>query len=250
MTAPSSAAAETCHFRRHQHLVRDGERPRTIYRVEDGWACRYRMLGGGRRQITGLFLPGEYCEPQWLLGERAQFPIVALTVLRASSFRLDEFAAAKRGHTEGVKAMLAATLCAFNRQADWIVTLGRRSALERLCALLYDIFDRLRRAGRTFNDKCAMPLTQGDMADIVGLTPVHVNRVLQQMRAQGLIELRGKWLRVPDAEALQSISRGEAKTSQAKGNRRPDPVPAALDAVNGRRLGEAISDRAAPTERR
>jgi CRP-like cAMP-binding protein len=198
-----------CQFKRHEHLARQGEAPRCVFRVEEGWACRYRTLSGGRRQITALFLPGEYCEPQWLLGETAAEPIMGLTAVRAKSMALAALATSGGARNDGMTAMLAATLRALSRQAEWIVALGRKSAAERLCAFFADIHERLDRGGRLIDPRsCIMPITQVDLADVVGLTPVHVNRVLRQLRQDGLIELEGRVLRISDPARLERVGSG------------------------------------------
>lgn len=92
------------------------------------------------------------------------------------------------------------------RQANWLVTLGRKTALERVAHLLLELFERLRRSGLTYGLQCAMPLTQMEIADMTGLTPVHVNRTLQTMRMRGLVELQSKWLRIPDLSALREAA--------------------------------------------
>jgi CRP-like cAMP-binding protein len=193
-------------FKRHQHLAREGEPQRTIYRLESGWACRYRLLGESRRQITALFLPGDYCEPQWIFSAQPRYPIVALTDLRALSIPLQEIREVSASHPANVRHVLSAILTALNGQADWIVSLGRKTAIERLSGLICELFERLRASNQVLNDQCAMPLTQYDLADIVGLTPVHVNRVLQTLRARGLIELNAKWMRLPDPEGLRQLA--------------------------------------------
>ena len=200
-----STPVEIRHFRRHQHLVRTGDAPQAIFRIEDGWACRYRALGAGRRQITALFLPGEYCEPQWVLQARTTAPILALTSLRVRHFALTELTGASPGAKDRTREMLTATLQTLERQADWIATLGRKTAPERLCALLCDLFARLAASGRVSDNSFSMPLTQADLADVVGLTPVHVNRVLKLLRARGLIQLQAKRLRLVDPDTLRAI---------------------------------------------
>ena len=92
------------------------------------------------------------------------------------------------------------------RQTNWLVTLGRKTALERVAHLLLETFERLRRSGLTYGQQCAMPLTQMEIADMTGLTPVHVNRTLQLMRTRGLVELQAKWLRIPDLGALRQAA--------------------------------------------
>lgn len=190
-------------FKRHQYLARAGECQRQIYRLEEGWACRFRLMRDGRRQIVGLFLPGELCEPQWLLSPQADLPVVALTAVRTRAIPLPQSEPPRRDWSQPI---VESVLVSINRQAEWIVSLGRRSATERLCALIHDIFGRLRANGRIIDDHCALPLTQYDLADIVGLTPVHVNRVLKTLRTRGVIDLRRNALRVPDPAALLKLA--------------------------------------------
>ncbi len=151
-------------FRPHEFLVRESQKPKRLFQLLEGWACRYRMLPDGRRQITALYLPGDFCEPHWALGRPASQSIVALT------------------------------------------NIGRRTALERLSHLLLELFARMRQSGLTYGSQCALPLTQMDIADLTGLTPVHVNRTLQTMRSKGLVELQSKWLRIPDMDALRQAA--------------------------------------------
>jgi CRP-like cAMP-binding protein len=102
--------------------------------------------------------------------------------------------------------MLTAVLRALNRQTDWIVRLGRKTATERVCELICEIYDRMQASDRVLNDRCALPLTQYEIADVLGLTAVHVNRVLQTLRRRDLIELQAKRLRIPNPEALRRIA--------------------------------------------
>ncbi len=193
------------HFKRREHLARGSEKQGRIYRLEEGWACQYRLMRDGRRQITALFLPGDYCEPQWLLSGIATLPVTALTPVRAFSFSLDsihETPLAPDGSTNVITAMLAA----MKSRERWLVNLGRLTATERICDLICEMFDRLQISGRVVKNRCTMPLTQYDLADIAGVTPVHVNRVLRMLRAEGMIELHNKRLTLHDRPALSRIS--------------------------------------------
>ncbi len=190
-------------FRPHDFLARECERPDGLFQILEGWACKYRLLSDGRRQITALFLPGDFCEPQWALGRAPSQPIVALTNVRARKTAC-QAPMSGTGDTQSVFWKNFVDGC--ERQANWLVTLGRRTAIERLAHLLYELFDRMRHAGLAYGHQCALPLTQMDIADLTGLTPVHVNRTLQTMRSRGLIELQSKWLRIPDVRALREAA--------------------------------------------
>lgn len=200
MAEVTAANGDRTHFRSRQYIAREAEAPEAIYRIDEGWACRFRLLSDGRRQITALFLPGDYCEPQWALGRLPAQPILALTNVRATMVPLGAPAENMLEHQRGIGNALVATL---ERQMNWLVTLGRRTAYERIAHLLCEVYERLNRCGLTYGQQCAMPLTQTDIADITGLTPVHVNRTLQAMRSANLIDLQSKWLRIPNLTALQ-----------------------------------------------
>ncbi|MDQ4421839.1 Crp/Fnr family transcriptional regulator [Sphingobium sp. DEHP117] len=195
---PSPSAAEIRQFRPNQYLVQPGETPHAYLKLVEGWACRFRLLTDGRRQITALFLPGEYCEPQWGLGQAPRQPIVALTTVRAYSEPMSD--------TGASALVLQALVTMLDRQNEWIVSLGRKSATERLAGLFCDLFDRMKAAGLTYGNQCAMPLTQIDIADIGGLTSVHVNRVLQGLRKHRVMDLRSKWLSIQNMEALRRLA--------------------------------------------
>lgn len=190
------------HFRMHQFLARENGKPEALFYIQEGWACRYRLLSDGRRQITALYLPGDYCDPQWALGGVSFQPVVAITNVRASRLpcRIPS-----RADFDGQHVFWKALSGTIERQANWLVSLGRMTALERIAHLLLELFDRMRQAGLAYGQQCAMPLTQIEIADLMGLTPVHVNRTLQSLRARGLIELQSKWLRIPELSALRDV---------------------------------------------
>jgi len=201
----ASLAARACdqreYFRPHQYLAYEADTPQVVYRIEEGWACRFRLLSDGRRQITALFLPGDYCEPQWAFGAGPAQQIMTLTKVRTLNCPVSAGTS-----SEQRRALLDALVTALERQTAWLVTLGRRTAMERIAHLLCEIYERMDNSGLTYSQQCAMPLTQMDIADIAGLTPVHVNRTLQTMRATGLIELQARWLRIPDLKALRQAA--------------------------------------------
>lgn len=179
--------AQDRQFRRYEHLARAGDGCDCIYRIVEGWACRYEILRDGRRQIAALYLPGEYCEPHWLLSGRAELPVMALTRLNAKPMLLSDI---HRFRDEGVKDVLGAMVKTFQRQTQWIICLGRKTATERVEELFADLRDRL----GSDDDTIEIPLTQREIADIVGLTPVHVNRVLHRLAEEKRVFQRGRML--------------------------------------------------------
>mgnify|MGYP001603615065 CR=1 FL=1 len=200
MLAKAGLTDDLLFFRPHQFLAREGETPDSLLYVQEGWACRYRLLSDGRRQITALYLPGDYCDPIWMFGVPGQ-PVVALTNVRAMRIAFRGSGVFDQDHQ-----LRKALVENYDRQANWLMTLGRKTALERLAQLFFELFERMRRAGLAYGQQCALPLTQMDVADMTGLTSVHVNRTLQLLRSKGLVELQAKWLRIPDIEALREAA--------------------------------------------
>lgn len=91
-------------------------------------------------------------------------------------------------------------------QREWTLNLGQRTAYERLSHLMVEMFLRLQTVGLTNGNACDFPLTQVDLADATGLTAVHVNRTLQELRKDGLIELQSRRLVIPDMRALKGVA--------------------------------------------
>lgn len=174
-------------FDRGSHLARAGDRRAEIYRIKEGWACRYDILADGRRQITDLYLPGDYCEPQWLITRDATAPIMALTRLAAEPISVDLL---YRQDQEGIKQVLAGIVRNLERQTQWLVRLGRKNATERILELLADLYERL----GSSDQPTLISLSQVEIADVVGLTPVHVNRILHRLAEKGLVIQQGRSL--------------------------------------------------------
>lgn len=174
-------------FNRYSHLARAGDHCTEIYRIKEGWACRYDILADGRRQITDLYLPGDYCEPQWLITRDATAPIMTLTRLAAEPISIDLL---YRQDQEGIKQVLAGIVRNLERQTQWLVRLGRKNATERILELLGDLYERL----GSSDQPTLISLSQIEIADFVGLTPVHVNRILHRLAEKGLVVQQGRSL--------------------------------------------------------
>lgn len=206
-------------LRQHQHLARGPERPDHMFQIVHGWAGRYRLLSDGRRQITGLYLPGDICDPCWLDGGRTVQSVVALTPIQAVRAPRRELETQTAIDPSLMKFLWRNAQFAQQIQAEWLVNLGRKNAIERLSHLLCELFTRLSIAGEIEGAACEMPLTQLDLADLAGLTPVHVNRTLQEMRAMRLIELQSRRLTILDWESLRRIAWFDASYLAARGQK-------------------------------
>lgn len=167
-----------------------------------GWACRFRHLSDGRRQIFDFVLPGEGVGVCLRPSPLAHTSVAALTPVRLIDATPLLRAEARESCRELVPALQAQAAADERRMLDHIVRLGRLSALERLSHLVLDLHDRLRAIGRADEDRFPWPLTQETLADALGLSVVHVNRTLQELRRQDLVWLERGVLRLPDRDAL------------------------------------------------
>ena len=149
-----------------------------------------------------------------MLAGRADLPIMAMTEVRASEIPLANIHAKP---SDGVMKLLAEILKTFNRQTEWMVSLGRKSAIERVGSLFTELHDRLAEVGLAVGGRCTIPLTQQDIADTVGLTAVHVNRVLGDLRERDLVQFSGKTLRLlrPEAVGVKAVLNGGGGTDRA-----------------------------------
>ena len=192
-------------LRAREDVIREGDAPRHVYLIVRGWACRYKMLEDGRRQIMSFFLPGDLCDLNVFVLREMDHSVGALTPLVYAEIGRDAFEGLTE-HPRIVQAMWWDSLVSASVQREWTVNLGQRTAFERIAHMLCELFLRLRGVGLADRDRCEFPITQTELADAIGLTPVHVNRTLQDMRAQGLISLQDKQLIIPDLERLQAAA--------------------------------------------
>ena len=187
-------------------LVREGDKPRFVHLMLSGWACRYKTLPDGKRQIVGLFIPGDFCDLNVYILKHMDHNIGAITDIEVAAISPDEMERLTAAHPRITQALLWHELVTVAIQREWMLNLGQRSAYERIAHLFVELFLRLRTVGMTHGSDIDFPLTQSDLADATGLTAVHVNRTLQQLRSDGLIELERRHLRIPDLERLMNAA--------------------------------------------
>ncbi|MCG7347452.1 Crp/Fnr family transcriptional regulator [Sphingomonas sp. ACRSK] len=187
-------------------IIAEGAVPRAVFLIVSGWACQFKTLEDGRRQIVGFLLPGDSCDLNNLVLRRMDHSIGALTDVRYMEIPGEAIQRLTRDHPRIGKALWWQMLVHLSVQREWTTNLGQRNAMERLGSLLCELALRLRDVGLSNGECYDLPLTQTDLADATGLTSVHINRTLQQLRASGLISLSGRVLRIPNFAALQEAS--------------------------------------------
>ncbi|WP_424137930.1 Crp/Fnr family transcriptional regulator [Roseomonas chloroacetimidivorans] len=186
-----------------EDIIREGDQPQVLNLLLSGWACRYKHLEDGRRQIIAFFLPGDLCDSHVFVLREMDHSVGALTPVTFAQIPRRRVEEVSLAYPRITQALWWESLVSTAVQREWTVSLGQRDALERMAHLLCELFLRLRGVGLTDGNRCEFPLTQSELADAMGLSTVHVNRTLQEMRAANLIVLKGKTLVIPDLEALQ-----------------------------------------------
>lgn len=185
-------------------LISEGDAPRSIYVILDGWACHYRMLENGRRQIVDYAIPGDLCDLNLFVLDRMDHSICAITRLKVAEVGREVLHRVVTNFPNITTALWWVELVSKSIHREWIVSVGQRSARERIAHLFCELFLRLESVGLTNGFSCDFPLTQNEIAETTGLTSVHVNRTIQELRRDGLLILERHRLTIPDMFALES----------------------------------------------
>lgn len=187
-------------------LISEGDKPRFVHLMLDGWAGDYKTLPDGKRQIVGLFVPGDFCDLNVYILKKMDHSIAAITRVKAAMITPEEMNALTAERPRITQALWWHELVTAAIQREWTLNLGQRTAYERLAHLLVELYLRLKTVGRANDGRCDFPLTQNDLADATALTAVHVNRTLQELRRDKLIELERKQLQILDLSRLMDVS--------------------------------------------
>lgn len=188
------------------NLAEEGEPGRLGFIVTRGLACRCRFLADGRRQILAFLMPGDFFDLHGFLFTSMDHSVVTLAATRLATVtrhKVIEIAACypRIGAAFWWSAMQEAAML-----RERVVTLGRRNARAGVACLFCELLWRYRVIGATVDHTIRLPLTQIDIADALGLTAVHVNRVLQDFRREGLITLAHRRLQLHDFARLQNVA--------------------------------------------
>jgi CRP-like cAMP-binding protein len=197
---------QTRAFQSGDDIIRVGETPAKIFIVKDGWAIRHRSLDDGRRQIVNFMLPGDVFDMQVIAGVKADHSITAVTRTVVATVIADQFISVLRSDADVAAAFWWAAVQEESILREQIVRVGRRSAKERIAHLLLELQRRLRAATGGAEDHLPMPLTRTDLADALGLTPVHVSRTMSALRRSGLIDESRGQVTILDRKRMESLS--------------------------------------------
>lgn len=183
-------------------LVREGEATDRLYLIVEGWACRYQTTRDGARQISALLMPGDTANIDSLTFERPGYGVRALSEVQVLAIGLDRALALAAQHAGIARTFLFLALADNAILSQWALRIGRLSARQRLAHLLCELSTRADREEGN-ESSFELPVTQEQLADALGLTSVHVNRTMQQLRAEGLIVTGNRAVTIPDVDRLR-----------------------------------------------
>jgi CRP-like cAMP-binding protein len=187
-------------------LVSVGQVPTAGIVIVSGWACRIKHLENGKRQIVALLLPGDFTEPFGALPDIMDHTISSLGAVGFSNIEVPELRRLASSNERLEEALWADLLVTQSTQYELHSSLGRRSAAERLGHLFCELYHRLHVTGHIKDDGYQMPMSQTDLADLLGLSTVHVNRSLQELRSSGMLSVSDKRVTIHDLDGLQNAS--------------------------------------------
>jgi CRP-like cAMP-binding protein len=192
--------------KKRKDLVVVGNVYRNLCFVKDGYAIRYKVLRSGKRQILNVILPGDVIGFPVSFFDRSIYSVVAVSDLTYNICPLDSYA--RLCYEQPQFGLALSWLAAYEAAiyAEHIVDIGRRTPVERLAHFLLEIHARLRAVGRAEETSFDLPFSQEVMADVLGLSVPHLNRVMQQLRAERLITSRGRSVELTDVTSLQTLA--------------------------------------------
>lgn len=204
--ALESAVASVKQIETHENLIEEGDRPEFVHIVLEGFACRYKLLEDGGRQIMAWLVPGDFCDLHIAILGEMDHNIGTLSSSKIALIRPDSVVELTQTSTSLSKALWWASLVDEAILREWLVGMGRRPADRQIAHLFCELLARMQAVGRAPGNVLKMPVTQAQLADSVGLTTVHVNRTVMQLRELGLITWRDKTLTIADVDGLQAFA--------------------------------------------
>ena len=197
-------SVRTLHLRRHDAIRSQGDQVRDVYLLTDGWVGCCMDVAEGTRQMVKVHLPGDMLGTPSMTLRTAAETLVALTRATVEVVPVCEFSRLFMSSPRIASAMFLSSLKERIFLMDRLTSVARTSAIQRLSAFLVNVYERLKLVGPE-EAQFDLPLSQGELADVIGITAVHANRTWGQLEGTGLIRREGRRIFVLDVEALKSL---------------------------------------------
>lgn len=193
-------------FAAGEEIVVEGSRLKESCLVTAGFAARSQSLRSGERQITAVHVPGDFVDLHSMLLLVMDHSVVALGPCKVAFVPHEAIKVVTETKPHLARMFWLSTVIDGAIQRTWITCLGRRSAEQHLAHLICELYVRLEVAGAASGFIFEFPVTQAQLGDVLGLSVVHVNRKLQDLRAAGLVEWRDGKVKIRDFERLAQMS--------------------------------------------
>lgn len=193
-------------YRPRQVILHQSDRTDHVLVVLNGWAEQVLQFPNGKRQILSLALAGDLCTTSLSAHSRMDHSIAAITPLTVSIIGKFEFRTLLTSHPRLARSFWKNLLLSLSIQRRWTANLGQLGAMERVAHLMCELHLRQEKMGLAAGNICGFPLTQTQIAEACGLTQVHTNRVIQELRRRDVIDLRNKRLVVKSPDKLREMA--------------------------------------------
>ena len=204
--AVNECSQDVREFAAGEDVISQGDRTGGVKLLLDGFACRYKVLEDGRRQIVAYFVPGDLCDLRVFILKRMDHSIGAVVASKVATISPENILRLTHTYPTLTRALWWSTLVEEAIAREWLVNVGQRDALERTAHLFCELLYRFRAVGLNQGNSCTLPLTQVELAETLGLSSVHVNRTLQELRRRNLITLEGGTLTIQNLDELKELS--------------------------------------------
>ena len=189
-----------------EEVVGDGQRPGRSTLLLSGFAARSKLMSSGERQITAFHVPGDFVDLHSFLIKEMDHAVVAITAITITEVGHEDLERVTERFPHLTRLLWLMTLLDSAVHREWLVGMGRLSALARAAHIFCEMGVRLEAVGLGRASDYEFPITQTDLADAMGLSAVHVNRVVQDLRSRGLLVWQANHVQLPDPQQLRNLA--------------------------------------------
>jgi CRP-like cAMP-binding protein len=212
--------AKVVDLRADADIVREGDRPSQCCLLVEGFLCRYKNLANGKRQIMAFYVPGDIPDLLSLHIDVMDHSLATIVPSKVAFIPHDALGRLIDQNSRIANALWRETLIDASTFREWIVNLGIRDAYGRIGHLICEVFLKLKAVGLTNGNSFEFPITQEEIGDATGLSTVHVNRSIMELRKDGLIILEKSRCTIPDFNRLQEAAMFDPTYLHLTGERR------------------------------
>ena len=191
---------------RGQDIIREGDVPKECVLLLSGFLSSYKVLGDGRKQIVGFHIPGDMPDLQSYFIKKVDFYLTATTESVVAAIAHKDIGKLLKSVPALVELLWRDTLITASTFRTWVIATGRMSAAEHCAHIICELYTRYQAVGLAQEASFAIPITQEQLAYALGLSAVHANRTVQQLRGDGLIRMEGGQVTILELERLQSFA--------------------------------------------